>query len=296
MALDQTLTFAAVCLQSLGKVLYGTLLDGISVPLFLLMSFGLTAAVFIVRAGPWPPRAGRQHLLAVNLSTAVSFVCFFFALKHLNPAVVASLELGAALAAAIMLARISDGLGLRKGRAIACSGIIAGCLLLCMAEMQMLSPEDNAVSTMLAIAAASLSGVASTLSARHAKTLATAGWTAAEVLAHRFYLTLAFAVAWLLLDRSLLELPAPSAVPSIILVAAVGVLIPLLLIQIALRRTDTLTVMICFAAQPLLSFLIAIPSPAYAWDLTTLLGVIVVTLFLGLDIASQPRTASATAR
>jgi drug/metabolite transporter (DMT)-like permease len=295
MAIDQTLMLLAVSLQSLGKVLYGTFLDGISVPLFLLMSFGLTAIVFIFRAGPRPPSAGRQHLLAVNLSTALSFVSFFFALKYLSPAVVASLELGCALAAAIALAHISDGSAVRKGRAIACAGIIAGCLLLCSAEMRMLSPEEDIAATVLALVGAGVAGVTSTLSVRHAKTLATFAWTPAEVLAHRFYLTLAIAVIWILLDESSLQLPAATAVPAIMLVSAIGVLAPLLLMQVALRRTDALTVMICFAAQPLLSFLIAIPSPAYAWDVTTLLGVVIVTLFLAFDIMSQRRTAVAPA-
>jgi hypothetical protein len=45
--------------------------------------------------------------------------------------------------------------------------------------------------------------------------------------------------------------------------------------------------MICLAAQPILSFLISVPSPAYDWDTLTLIGVVIVTAFVGVDIATQ---------
>ncbi len=71
----------------------------------------------------------------------------------------------------------------------------------------------------------------------------------------------------------------------------------LLLLQIALRGTDELTVMICLAAQPILSYLIALPSPAYDWNGFVLVGAVLVTAFVGLDIAAQRwGTASKSAR
>ncbi|RDJ19672.1 hypothetical protein DWF00_20875 [Bosea caraganae] len=293
MSYDQSLVLLSVALQSLGKVLYGTFLDELSLPLFLLSSFGLTAVVFVAVAGFRVPEAGRGHLLLLNLWSAASFVGFFFALRHLPPAVVASIELCAALLAAIVLASVQDRLVPRRLRLIACAGIAAGCLLLCRAEIGAVPAASASLSAWLAIAAALLTGLTSTLSARESKVLATAGWKPAQVLAHRFYLTIAIAAAWLALEQPGLALPQASSLLPIMLVAAVGVLAPLLLLQVALRRSDALTVMICFAAQPLLSFLIAIPSPAYEWDVPTLFGVIVVTLFLGLDILAQRKAVPA---
>ncbi len=296
MAVDQTLMFLAVTLQSLGKVLYGTFLEDVAVPFFLFISFGLTALVFILRAGPIPPRTGRAILFGLNISTAVSFVCFFVALKHLSPAAVASLELGAALAVAIALARIRDGLALRRERVVCCAGMIGGCVLLCMAEMRVLSPEEGTAATILAFGAAGLAGVTSTLSARYAKELSLLEWTSADVLAHRFYATLVTAVIWMGLAELPLSLPEPSEIPVILLVSVIGVLAPLLLMQIALGRTDALSVMICFAIQPLLSFLIAIPSPAYDWDAITLLGVVCVSLCLAFDVLCQTRNPATATR
>ncbi len=83
----------------------------------------------------------------------------------------------------------------------------------------------------------------------------------------------------------------------IVVVGAIGILLPLPLLQIALRRTVELTVMICLAVQPILSYLIALPSPAYDWNALVLLGAVLVTAFVGLDIAAQRwGTASKSAR
>ncbi|MBS0234691.1 MAG: hypothetical protein JSR99_14530 [Proteobacteria bacterium] len=287
MALDQIFTLLSVLLQSVGKVLYGTFLQGVTVPAFLLMSLVLTAGVFIIRAGWHPPAEGRRHLLIINLTTAGNFISFFFALKYVSPAVVASLDLGAALAAAMILARVSDGTSLATTRFVACGGIMAGCLLLSAAEIRILPSDKDPVFLMLALFASAASGITATLSAREAKKLAIAKWTPSEVLAHRFYLSLAIAAVWFVTNDAEVHVPSLSAVPIVLGVAVIAVLVPLLLIQIALRTCDALTLTVCFAAQPLLSFLIALPSPAYSLDYMTLFGVMIVTAFLGLDIISQ---------
>jgi hypothetical protein len=84
-------------------------------------------------------------------------------------------------------------------------------------------------------------------------------------------------------------MPASGTFALMAIVGGIGILMPLLLLQIALRRLDELTVLICMAAQPILSFALSIPSPSYDWDTLTLLGVLGVTLFVVLDILVQYR-------
>jgi hypothetical protein len=47
--------------------------------------------------------------------------------------------------------------------------------------------------------------------------------------------------------------------------------------------------MVCVAAQPILTFIVSMPSPAYDWNTLTLIGVLIVTAFVGLDILTQQR-------
>jgi drug/metabolite transporter (DMT)-like permease len=290
------LTLAAVALQSLGKVLYGTFLDGVPTPLFILVGISLTAVVFLASVQFRMPREGRGLLALTNLWTAISFISLFFALKHLPPAMFASLEIGMSLLTAITITSIQRTAWPPLMRLLACLGIGAGCALLSWAEVadSVATPSGPLVWT--AIAAAIATGATSTLTATACRKLATMGWSSRAVLAHRFHLTIAVAVAWFAFGSLDIAMPGPTALGFMVLVGAVGLLLPLLLLQVALRRVDELTVMICMAAQPILSFLISLPSPAYDWNVVTFCGVLVVSLFVGVDIATQHTNPSRSAR
>jgi hypothetical protein len=86
--------------------------------------------------------------------------------------------------------------------------------------------------------------------------------------------------------------PDSNSLAWILAVAALVILVPLLLFQLAVR-IDEVTFMVCVAAQPILSFIVSIPSPAYNWNGLTLIGVLAVTLFVGLDILTQHKPAPA---
>jgi drug/metabolite transporter (DMT)-like permease len=292
MGIGQGLVFLAVALQSVGKVLYGTFLGAVSTPLFILLSICLTAGVFLAIVRCRLPQEGRAHLVLVNLWTAVTFVSFFFALKHLSPAIVAAIEIGMSLIVAVVLVSVHDKAWPRMVRLPVCAGIIAGCASLAWAEVAASISDPNPGLVWTAIAASIVTGVASAFGATASKRLSTSGWAPSAVLAHRFYLTIAAAVVWLSVEQPKLELPEANTLALIGIVGAVGILTPLLFFQIALRRIDEVALMVCLAAQPILSFLISLPSPAYDWSTPTLLGVLAVTLFVGLDIWAQAPAAA----
>lgn len=284
--IGQAISVVSLALQSAGKVLYGTFLTAVPMPLFVLLSFCLAAGLFLALSRFNLPREGRPFLLLCNVSTAVTVIAFFYALKYLPPAVLAAIEIGTSLIVAAMVTGIEQRALPRHGRILACAGIIAGCALLAYAEASV--PDQQADMTILwtAIAASVMAGISSTFSATSSRKLAAHGWAPREVLAHRFYLTIAVALAWFTQVPPETDAPVTDLFLAIVLVAGVGVIVPLLLTQIALRKIDELTLMICLAAQPLVSFLFAVPSPAYAWNNLTLAGVIVVTMFVGLDMAT----------
>ena len=297
MSLGQSLTLLAVVLQSLGAVLYGTFLAGISTPLFVLVSLGLTSVVFLAGVRFRLPREGRGLLVLANFWTAVGFIGFFFALKHLPPALFASIEIGVSLFTALALAAVQARAWPRLVRMLACLGILAGCALLSWEQVATSfgEPSGTAPSAALvwvAIIAATATGITTALSATTCKQLAASGWSSGSVLAHRFYLTVAIAAVWLPLEAVAIVVPEGSTLALMVMVAALGTLIPVLLLQVALRRTDEVTVLVCMAALPILSFLIALPSPAYEWSWITLAGVLAVTLIVGWDIWAERRRAA----
>jgi drug/metabolite transporter (DMT)-like permease len=262
--------------------------------MFLIVSICMTAAVFLACVRLHMPLEGRRFILLSNIWTAIGFLSAFFALKHLSPAMFASIEIGVSLFAAILLVAVQLRAWPRTIRILACIGIFAGCVVLARSEAPS-TPEPADDLTWLAIVASIATGISSALTVYTSKQLARHGWTSADTLAHRFYLTIAASVVWLSRESVTPAAPPADTLVLIMVVGAVVVLIPLLLLQIALRSTDELTVMVCLAAQPILSFVISVPSPAYDWSFFTLLGVVIVTASVGLDVASQHSGAAARA-
>ncbi|MFC0397922.1 hypothetical protein [Paraburkholderia rhizosphaerae] len=285
------LSFLAVFLQSAGKVMYGTFLGMIAPAQFLLISFCVVAGVFLVVARGRLPAGSRASIVSVNVWTAVAFIGFFFALKHLSPAAVGAIEIGVAVLVAVVVAawrRGSAQSGGRPGAAkfVACVGIVGGCALLVPVELERAAAASW--HTVLALVAAAIAGAASTMIIGSFRRLADSGWGPASILAHRFYLTIAVALVWLTFDGGTgggagLALPAPADALSIIAVAVIGVMLPLLLLQFAVRKTDGLTLMICMALQPVLSFMLSMLSPAYQWQPVTLAGTLIVAGALLFD-------------
>lgn len=289
----QALVLLSVLVQSAGKVLYGTLLTDVSIAAFVLLSFCLCTGVFLAIVRGHLPRAGRRDIVRLNLWTPLAFFTFFYALKHLPPAVVGAIEIGVSLVAASVLVGLRSHAWPRPVRLAVCAGITLGCALVAASEVPATLAALDAPAVWLALLASAVAGVASVFTAAASRRLAAAGWSPATVLAHRFYVTIALALVLLPFEQSTLALPDLSTLVLTLFVGAVGVLSPLLLFQMALRRIDELTLMICLAAQPLLSYFIALPSPAYTWNWVTLAGVAVVTVSLVLDVLASRQPASA---
>jgi drug/metabolite transporter (DMT)-like permease len=284
----QGLTFLAVALQSVGKVLYGTFLSGVSTAVFLLVSFCLTAGIFLIAAGFRLPGRGFGRILLVNIWTAVTFVSFFFALKYLAPASVGAIEVGAAVLFAMLGTCMRARAWPRWPRLVVCAGIVGGCAVLAATELAGTLSNADLMLSGSALGASALAGVASAVMATAFKQLSQDGWSSTSILAHRFYLTIIVAIVWLL-SVGQDAVPAMETLPAVLAIGAVGVLLPLLLMQLALRRTDTLTVMICMAFQPVMSFAFSLLSPSYDWSNVALIGIFVVTVSLSLDIYVQRR-------
>lgn len=108
MIIGSTLVFLGMVLQASGKALYGTVLTSVPTPLFVAVGITLTAAVFLTLIRLRLPSQGRFTLVLLNLWTAISFISFFFALKHVPPAKFASIEIGTGLLTAVALAGIQS--------------------------------------------------------------------------------------------------------------------------------------------------------------------------------------------
>lgn len=274
----------AVTLQALGKVLFGTWLTDISAPLFVLVSFGLTATFFLLFSARGVGGADWGPLLLLNAGTALTFLCFFYALKLIEPAIVGAVEIGIGPVLAVLLVMLTDGERPSPMRLIVCAGILIGCAILAVAALSGSGFASTGRQAWLGLAASAAAGAGAVVITMASRTLLRRGWRFGAVLAHRFYLILpiSFIMAWG-------GDPAPvawsaSLIAALLVVSIVAVLAPLYLLQIGIGRCDTYTVMVTMAALPVVTFLIEGFSPIYSWSWPTALGLGVVSAFLLLDV------------
>ncbi|MFK4259890.1 EamA family transporter [Agrobacterium tumefaciens] len=283
----RTMIFMAVLLQAIGKVMFGTWLTNIPSPLFVFISFAITAALFLALSRQGVGEKAWGPLLLLNASTALTFLSFFYALKLIEPAIVGAVEIGIG---PILVVGISLALTGERPSAIrlaVCVGVLAGCALLGIAALQGSGFASFGRNAWLGLSASVAAGVGAVLITMASKSLLNRGWKFGAVLAHRFYLILPISLmmTWGA-DIAAIDWNS-SLVAALLVVSVVGVLAPLYLLQVGIGRCDPYTVMVTMAALPVLTFIIEGFSPLYAWSWPTAVGLAIVTAFLLLDVVAK---------
>ncbi|MDO4232303.1 MAG: EamA family transporter [Lautropia sp.] len=283
----------AVFLQAVGKVAYGVWLVEVPFTVFVFISFSMTAGLFLLLSRQGAGQAAFLPLLMLNLSTALTFLSFFYALKLLEPAVVGALEIGVAPIIALLLTLLLQGERPTAARVMVCLGLLLGCLVLAASAFSGVGFTAGAAVNgaawqgVLASVAAGAGAVVVTMASRK---LVQCGWQYGAVLAHRFYLILPVSLGMALWggDFSAVEWDMPVLL-AVLAVSLLGVTLPLYLLQIGIGRCDTHTVLVSMAALPVITFALEMLSPVYAWSWLTAVGVLVVAAFVLLDMLMSRR-------
>ncbi len=272
---------AAVVMQSVAQVAYGTWLTAVPSPLFVFGTFLMTAGFFLVVSGRGGTRGAWAPLLILNFGTALAFLSFFHALKLIEPAIVSAVNIGVGPILGIALALGATGARPGGVRVTVCLGILAGCAVLALSAAQAGGTTGGAVA-LEGLAAAAGTGVGTVIVTTASKALLDRGWKSGAVLAHRFYLILPVALLLALGGDSVDWTPALAA--TFLAVGIGGVLVPLYLLQTGIRLTDPVTVMVTMAAMPLVTFAVQGLSPAYAWSGMTAAGLVLITASIVVDM------------
>ena len=112
------------------------------------------------------------------------------------------------------------------------------------------------------------------------KALLRRGWSRGAVLANRFYLIVPIALVLTLRAEIDPVVGTPAVIGVIVLVAALGVAVPLYLLQVGIERSDAYTVLSTMAALPVFTFLLEALSPSYRLSWLTAAGVGAITATL----------------
>ena len=279
----------AVLLQAAGKVSYGTWLIAVPSTLFVLVSFTLAAVMFAVTSGRTIGQRSFGWILLLNVSTAVTFLAFFQALKLIEPAIVAAIEIGVTPPLALLVGYLLQRTRPNRTQGIVCTGILIGCFMLAAAAHTGSGLSGSGQHASLGIAASIIAGAGAVAITVASKALMERGWSRGAILAHRFYLIIP--VAFLFTMYTPID-PVVKTFPImgfIVAIAVLGVVLPLYLLQIGIERTDAYTVLSTMAALPVFTFLLEAFSPVYRLSWLTAAGITVITATLLFGASESKR-------
>lgn len=278
---------AAVALQAIGKVAYGTWLESFPAPLFVFISFTLAAVFFLSTSRKGAGKAAWGTLLFLNVATAVTFLSLFVALKLIQPAIVGAVEISIGPMAAVAIAFFINRNVPSSKSLLVCCALLIGCLILALSAFSGSGFQASRVSVVFGLLVSATAGIGAVVITIASKALLGQGWRFGAVLAHRFYVIvpMSLALVWVT-DVSSVDWSISLGI-SVIAVSIISVLAPLFLLQVGISRCDPYTVMVTMAVLPVLTFAIEGFSSKYPWTSATAVGLAVITAAVLWDVSRR---------
>lgn len=288
------LVMVAVFMMAAGKVAYGTLLIAVPSQVYVLFCFAVMPIIFWPRYGRRVGDLACRHVIMLNLSTALCFLFFFYALKLIEPAVAGAVQFGVGPLLSILIVFLVSGAVPDHARLTASVGLLAGCCILAVSAVQGSGFAVGMSGGWTGLVAILLSATGSVLIAFASKALNDRGWPSGAILAHRCYLIVPVALLLTLVDeRTYLVDWTPRVMIILAAVGLLGTVVPMVFLQMGIERSDPHAVLVMMAAMPIFTFVLEGFSPLYVWSPLTAAGLCVIALFIALDVLSARRRAPA---
>ncbi|TNM28820.1 DMT family transporter [Streptomyces sedi] len=262
------------------------------------VAFTLAVAVFAAADGarrrlrPAAPGALTRHrpdLIALNVTTAVTWLSTFYALDHLEPAVVnvVSLALGPVITvlAGPLLRRRSRVLGTEVAVSVGLCGLLGVLVWGSFSGRSGLGEiAAGDVARGLAFTLSCAAGSAANI--LYMKRLNDAGCDPGSVLATRFVLI--GVVSWALVALEGAPGLHAALVPGVV-VAVIGVGVPLCVLQAGVRHTEPITTSLLLCLSPLFALLLQLGDGRLRFSPLTLVGVVGVVALVAVGVLVRDR-------
>jgi drug/metabolite transporter (DMT)-like permease len=282
-------------LSSVNQVYYAIYIQNLDPFAFTFVSFLLSAVIFnlIVMFSKQPivfgERSNRKNIISLNVSTAVAFLGFFYALKFVEPAIVSAIEIGVGPLITLLLGKFFNPKKKLRGiNLIIGAGILLGSLLLFWASLTGRSGiEFNSIYDMSkGMFASIICGLGAVMAAIYSKRLSEAGWSSTKILAHRFYAIVPISAIFAFANGSLNTILLENWM-WIMIVTITGVVLPLYMLQVGIRFCDPFFVMISITFIPAFTFIFQLFDPRIVWSNVTLCGVVTLLVFALLSVVIE---------
>ena len=244
---------------------FGSIFQSVSFFFVAALAFSLTCVVFIAASVVRRPQDLRRlaaapvPFLSLNLTTAAAWLGFFYGLRHLEPAVVATLYNGIGSLVVLLLgsvgwkaAKAESSLLERLFFAGVAAALVA--LVLVVLSGQSGLPTSGFATEAIALAVVIVAGSMITIGHMIARWFNDAGVHSDAVQGTRFLLTLIAAVILETLLGESAARPSIEAVPLLAIAAFALIVTPSFLVQLGISRTTPLTVNVFRALGPVFVF------------------------------------------
>jgi drug/metabolite transporter (DMT)-like permease len=258
------LFFAAA--QGVRDAFFGNTFQSVSFFVVAILAFGASTVVFGVWAWLRQPDEVRalvgntKLFMALNATTAAAWMGYFFALKHIEPAIVNTLYTGVGQIAVLTLSVL--GISMAKGTTTGWLeragyvGVLAS--LIAIAAVVVLGQSGLSGQPMsirvAAVIAATAGGIIIAISHMIARRLGDLGIGSNALMGLRFPLTLGIAVIAELAVSQPQMRPEPGALPFLAIAAFGLIVIPSYFLQLGVARTSPLAVNVMRSLGPIFVF------------------------------------------
>lgn len=286
-----------VLLANANAVFSGRLLQSLHPFVFLFWAFVSTVIFYTVvhfllygRSTFSITRDSLLPLIALNTTSAFNWIGYFFALKYLEPAIVAAIMCGFGPVSVVVLDKVIRGKSISHYAYVAAVGTIVGAGFLVWTSFSGLSGVrgNSTVDVIIGFCAALAGGVSQALTTIVIKELGGRGWIASKIMVHRFYLLLV--VAGILATFGPGISISPGAQLNMFLIAVVfGVIAPLFLLQHGIILSDPFTTSVLLALGPVLTYGFQLLDDRIRLSSTSAIGCIFVVGFVIYGVVMQSR-------
>jgi len=278
--------------QAFRDVYFANIFQGLDLFAVIAIAFGLSAIIFgFVTAirSPGDFTKLREHVqtaVAMNVTTALAWTCYFFGLKHLEPSIVNTVHSGMAPLTVVALAAV--GIRLTKEeevvsrREYACyAGVtlsLVGLWWVVISGRSGFQGQD-AESSLLGLILLLVSGSSSTISLLYSKRLHDHGLSAEGVTAVRYLLIIAVATSIEIFNGWPEGIRTPMQLATIFVAATLLIVLPTFALQVGVARTAPLTAQVIRALGPVCVFALEQYDHRLTYSWPTLACIIAYSIF-----------------